>query len=127
MSETKTSFVTDVKTCIFCGSVLLGRSDKKYCDDICRNNHHYAMRKEDLSVVKNVNGLLMHNRDVLRLVYKNKSTCISKDQLEEYDFNFELFTNVYKTKKNEEYKVVYDYAYKFINDEELIVIRYWGK
>ena len=66
----------------------------------------------------------MHNREMLNLLYKNKNTIINKDQLVECDFNFELLTNIYRTKKNEEYKVVYDYAYKFVNDNELVIIRY---
>lgn len=117
-------FVTDKKICVFCGSDLLGRSDKKYCDDTCRNNHHYALKRENLSVIKYINNILMHNREMLNLLYKNKNTIINKDKLVECDFNFELFTNIYRTKKNEEYKVVYDYAYKFVNDNELVIIRY---
>lgn len=115
------------KTCIFCGADLRGRSDKKYCDDNCRNNHYYVLKKENLSLIKNVNDALMHNRSVLKLLYKNKNTPIDKCMFLQYGFSFELFTNVYRTRKNDEYKVVYDYAYKFVNDNELVVIKYREK
>lgn len=78
-------------------------------------------------MIKNVNDTLMHNRSVLKLLYKNKNTPIDKCMFLQYGFSFELFTNIYKTRKNDEYKVVYDYAYKFINDNELVVIKYREK
>ena len=37
----------NIKTCSFCGRELIGRADKKYCDDNCRNNHHYKNKKDD--------------------------------------------------------------------------------
>ena len=69
----------------------------------------------------------MHNRSVLKLLYKNKNIPIDKCMFLQYGFSFELFTNVYRTRKNDEYKVVYDYAYKFVNDNELVVIKYREK
>jgi hypothetical protein len=69
----------------------------------------------------------MHNRSVLKLLYKNKNTPIDKCMFLQYGFSFELFTNVYRTRKNDEYKVVYDYAYKFVSDNELVVIKYREK
>ena len=33
------------RCCIFCGRELSGRSDKKFCDDNCRNNHSYKQNK----------------------------------------------------------------------------------
>ena len=28
------------KICHYCGAELKGRSDKKFCDDYCRNNYY---------------------------------------------------------------------------------------
>lgn len=116
--------MTSKNICIFCGSDLKGRSDKRYCDDVCRNNHHYALKKDNNSLVKDINNILVHNREVLKSFYKNKITVANRNQLVESGFDFELFTSIYRTRKNEEYRVVYDYAYKFISDDELLLIKY---
>ena len=116
----------NIKVCSFCGKELVGRADKKYCDDNCRNNHHYRNKKYDeVLLVKNVNMLLMHNRDVLKSLSKNNNKIIvSKEELLGNGFNFDLITNIYKTRRNEEYRVVYDYAYRYINDKEILLIKY---
>jgi len=111
------------KKCLFCGSLLNGRSDKKYCDDNCRNNHHYQMRKnEDNTIVKIINNSLLNNREILQSINKRK-TIVKKQFLLDKHFDFEFITNVYKTRKGSEYKVVYDYAYKFINEEDIVLLR----
>ena len=116
----------NVKVCSFCGKELVGRADKKYCDDNCRNNHHYRNNKyDDVQLVKKVNRLLMHNRNVLKLLSENNNkTVVSRQELLDDGFNFDLITNVYKTRRNDEYRVVYDYAYRYINDEEILLIKY---
>ena len=116
----------NIKTCCFCGKELIGRVDKKYCDDNCRNNHHYKNIKDDGSLlIKNVNALLFHNRRILKMLSKNNNKMVVlKKDLVKNNFNFDLITNVYKTRKNEEYRVVYDYAYRCVNEEEIVLIKY---
>ncbi len=116
----------NIKTCSFCGRELTGRADKKYCDDNCRNNHHYKNKKDDgVLLIKNVNALLLQNRRILKLLSKNNNKIVVlKQDLLRNDFNFDLITNVYRTRKNEEYRVVYDYAYRCVNEEEVVLIKY---
>ena len=114
----------DVKTCSYCGKELLGRADKKYCDDSCRNNHYYKIKKDKSSLIRNINDSLLCNRDILKVLCKGKKTKLKKQQLVARGFDFEMLTNVYYTRKNGCYRVVYDYAYRFINEEELLLIKY---
>ncbi|MBE6335526.1 MAG: hypothetical protein E7066_02430 [Lentimicrobiaceae bacterium] len=81
------------------------------------------MRKnEDNTIVKIINNSLLNNREILQSINKRK-TIVKKQFLLDKHFDFEFITNVYKTRKGSEYKVVYDYAYKFINEEDIVLLR----
>ena len=118
------SIMCEVKTCSYCGKELIGRTDKKYCDDNCRNNHHYRIKNDNASLIRNINDSLLFNRNILKILCKGKKTMLKKQQLLNRGFDFEMMTNVYHTKKNEYYIVVYDYAYRFISEEEILLIKY---
>lgn len=110
--------------CLFCGAVLSGRSDKKYCDDNCRNNHHYQLRKDDNTIIKSVNAILMKNREILKSLSANTKTLVMKKELVAANFNFDVMTSVYNTKKGLEYKVLYDYAYRMVGEHEVLILKY---
>lgn len=111
----------DTKECLFCGASLLGRRDKKYCDDNCRNNHYYHVNKESNAQIREINNVLIHNRSVLSLLCRGAKKVINKQNLIDKNFDFNYITSFYKTKKGECYKKVYDFAYKINNDIVVIV------
>lgn len=120
---------SEKRRCLFCGEILLGRSDKKYCDDNCRNNHHYQIKHVDDDddnryFVKMINASLWKNRKILMSLNTRRSAVVKKKSLVDENFDFELVTSVCRTKKGIEYKVVYDYAYKILNDDEVLLFRY---
>ena len=82
------------------------------------------VRKDTLVIVKNINSALLLNRKILRSLLKSNRTSVDKCELLYRGFDFELITGVCKTKRNEEYRVVYDCAYKFVDENEVILIRY---
>ena len=118
-----TDIVLDKRRCLYCDAPLSGRIDKKYCDDNCRNNHYYNIKKKDDVMVDSINRVLLSNRNILKSLYKNKSK-INRQYLLDKQFDFDLFTGVYRTKTKSEYVIIYDYAYKFVDDDEIVVIKY---
>lgn len=112
------------RNCVFCGRKILGRTDKKFCDDTCRNNHHYKIQKCDNDIVKKINTHLQRNRNILKSLSNKYKTVVSKKSLTDNDFDFSLMTGMYKTKKGNEYIVVYDYAYKFIDGENILLLKF---
>ena len=53
------------KTCLQCRKDLHGRSDKKFCDDYCRNNFNNQLKAHTNNFVRNVNNALGKNRRIL--------------------------------------------------------------
>lgn len=111
------------KECLFCGASLSGRSDKKYCDDNCRNNHHYNLNKDTNVLINKVNRILLHNRQLLKSLCRNAKIVVKKQKMKEVGFDFNYITGSYETKGGDSYRIVYDYAYKIV-DEDVIVLRY---
>ena len=112
------------RCCIFCGRELTGRSDKKFCDDNCRNNHSYKQNKYNNDVINKINKSLLYNRNILKSITKSRRKIVKKQILVNNKFNFDMMTGVRRTQKQQEYKLVYDYAYRYINDEDVLIIKW---
>ena len=117
------SFEEIKRCCSFCGKELTGRSDKKFCDDICRNNHAYQHARVENEVINKINKSLLYNRKVLRSITKRGRKIVKKQLLVDKDFNFDVITGLYKTHRHREYMLLYDYAYRCINDEDVVVLK----
>ena len=111
------------RTCVFCGRELTGRLDKKFCDDICRNNYAYRRNKHNDEIIKKTNKTLLHNRNILKSISECRRKIVKKQLLVDNDFDFDVITGVYKTHRQYEYKMLYDYAYRCINDEEVLILK----
>ena len=114
-----------VRNCLYCGAEIIGRFDKKFCDDNCRNNYHYRIKsKEYDGVVKMVNGALLNNRKILKSLCGECKEIVKKKSLDDRGFDYDLITNIYKAKSESEYRIVYDYAYKILNDDDVKILRF---
>lgn len=116
----------DVKRCcLFCGSELKGRLDKKFCDDLCRNNYHYNQNKHNDIILNTINKSLKHNRKILQKLCARGRKIVKKQILIDNKFDFELITGIHKTVKKKEYYLVYDYAYRCLNDYDVLLLKYY--
>lgn len=115
-----------IRNCLYCGAVISGRLDKKFCDDNCRNNYHYKVkdRNADVLMIKMINETLLCNRDILKSLCVGQKTIVKKRQLDDKRFDYDLITCIYKTKVGTEYRVIYDYAYKLLNDDEVQLLKF---
>lgn len=99
------------RKCLYCGEPLLGRMDKKFCCDSCRNSYNYEKNHQQINVIRKVNAVLSRNYAILKELNTTGKTIVSRLQLEEKGFDFKYFTNIYRTKTGSIYYVVYNQAY----------------
>ncbi|RZK02637.1 MAG: hypothetical protein EOO43_23320 [Flavobacterium sp.] len=111
------------KLCLDCGQIIKGRSDKKFCDDQCRNNYNNKLKMEDSSVVKQINGILKKNRAILQKLNPDGKLKINKDKLVRLGFNFSYFTHVYETYKGAVYFFCYEYGYLKLENDDLLLVK----
>lgn len=105
-----------LKVCIECGKNLNGRSDKKFCDDGCRNTHHNRLNNIQPSTVRQINSILRKNRKIIRhLLPKTGEVKIPEQSLELMGFNFDYCTNVQLV---EDKVVHYCYEFSYCKDKD---------
>jgi len=89
----------------------MGRIDKKFCNDQCRNNYNNKLNKDENTLVTAINRLLRKNRRILKELNPNGKAKVKRSELEKKGFNFKHFTHVYKTKDKRIYYFCYEYGY----------------
>jgi hypothetical protein len=114
---------TTNKTCPECGEKLVGRVDKKFCSDQCRNSFNNRLNSDASNTVRNINNILRKNRRVLQSLNKQSGkTMVSKDILLSKGFNFTYSTHTYKTQKGLEYHFCYEQGYLFLEERKLYLL-----
>ena len=101
----------DEKRCLECGEFILGRADKKFCSDSCRNAYNNRQNKASVNLIRNTNRHLKKNWRILTELNASGKTRIHQSKLVKAGFDFDLITGVYTTKKQSVYYFVYDQGY----------------
>jgi hypothetical protein len=109
--------------CLECGEKIIGRSDKKFCNDACRNAYNNKQNKDSSNLMRNINNKLRKNYRILVEINVDGKTKVSKSKLDSLGFDFEYFTNLKVYKNGSEYKFVYDYGYKLLDDDFILIVK----
>lgn len=99
--------------CLNCQKPLKGRSDKKYCDEACRNDYFNKQKETERKEIRTIDLALKKNRRILKeLLGDSESVTIREKKLQEKGFVFHYHTHHVVTKyKQHEYLFCYDYGY----------------
>ncbi len=111
------------KLCPECGDKIIGRADKKFCCDACRNTHNNALNKDSKNLVRNINNRLRKNYRILESLNPNGKTKTTKEKLLRLGFNFEFFTNIYTTKTGSVYFYLYDQGYLALENDFYLIVK----
>lgn len=111
------------KVCLDCGETIKGRSDKKFCNDICRNSYNNKLNSDTTNYVRNVNNILRKNRRILEENLKGETTTMSKQKLIDKGFNFKYYTNQIVTKNNHTYVYCYEFGYLLLEKEMVLIVK----
>ena len=119
------------KTCLICGRPLKGRSDKKFCNDFCRNsfNNSQKFKESHNDVVKIINSALARNRRVLESLLPNGDELAKarKEKMLAMGFQFKYLTHTYVTRTGKVYSYCYDYGYLPIGNDWFLVVKKKGE
>ncbi|MEP7277206.1 MAG: hypothetical protein ABI813_01065 [Bacteroidota bacterium] len=117
---------TVAKTCLACGKPVKGRSDKKFCDDYCRNGYNNDLKSDSNNYVRNINNTLRKNRRILEdcLAVGDEMMKTTRDKLLHRGFQFKYITHTYTNKKGNIYYFCYEYGYLPLNNNWYLVVRH---
>lgn len=111
------------KECLECGEKIIGRADKKFCGDYCRNAYNNQLNKDHKNMVRNINNRLRKNYRILEELNPDKKTTTSKSKLQAKGFDFNYFTSIYTTKAGKVYYFVYDQGYLLLENDYFALVR----
>lgn len=112
------------RTCLECGAVIRGRSDKKYCSDHCRNAYNNRRNKDSKNLMRNINNKLRKNYRILdSFPLKDGKTRTTKSKLADKGFDFDYITHLYTTKKGTTYFFVYDLGYLPLDNDFYMIVK----
>ncbi|MEM7163074.1 MAG: hypothetical protein AAF487_11620 [Bacteroidota bacterium] len=110
------------RICKDCGKTIIGRTDKKFCDDACRNSFNNKENSEINNYVRNINRILRKNRKILNYFNQGSRSVAHKDDLLKKGFDFNYFTNIYRTKSGKTYFYCYDQGYLSLDNQRYSIV-----
>ena len=118
--------LTQPRLCLACSKQVRGRSDKKFCDDLCRNNYNNHIKAAGNNHVRNINHALAKNRRILEQLIADgeEMARAGREQLLQLGFSFTYYTHQFKNKKGSVFSCCYDYGYLPLGDDEYLVIKW---
>lgn len=111
------------RKCLECHGTLVGRIDKKFCDDACRSNYNKSRESERLSYVRTVNSILKKNRKILEELNPGGKTKVAAKRLQRRGFDFTYFTHIYETSKGSQYRFCYEHGYLILPYDMVLLVK----
>jgi hypothetical protein len=112
-----------MKNCLECNEKIIGREDKKFCSDGCRNAYNNKINKDSTNFMRNVNNKLRKNYRILSELNVDGKTKTTKTKLLSKGFDFDFFTNILNTGTGNTYYFVYDQGYRFLDNDFYLLVK----
>ena len=111
------------KTCLECSDKIVGREDKKFCSDGCRNSYNNKINKDSTNFMRNVNNKLRKNYRILSALNIDGKSKTTRTKLLSKGFDFEFFTNILNTKTGNTYYFLYDQGYLALENDYFMLVK----
>lgn len=112
-----------MKKCQECGNMLVGRADKKFCSDMCRNSFNNRLKADEYNIIRNVNNQLKKNRRILESLCPDEKSKTTRTILLSKGFSFSHITSFRPTQKGNVYAFVYDYGYLELDNDFFLIVK----
>lgn len=93
--------------CFYCKKKIKGgRSDKRFCDDACRNSYHNKANGVSNNIIRKIKNALAKNRLIIKTLLAEDKDRANHKTLLELGYNFKYHTHI-----ENKVKCCYDYGY----------------
>src|SRR5687767_8091940 len=114
----------EVQFCLECEKILRGRSDKRFCDQKCKNNYYNEFRRAKQPFqFRQINRILIHNRNILRELFENNKTRILKKEICLEGYLHSYFTHVIIGQEKTDSFFCYDYGIREESEDYYVVLK----
>jgi len=112
-----------MKTCLECAEKIVGREDKKFCSDSCRNAYNNKINKDSNNFMRNVNNKLRKNYRILSELNTEGKSKTTREKMINKGFDFDFFTNILQTKTGNTYYFLYDQGYRSLDNDYFMLVK----
>ncbi|WP_156306847.1 hypothetical protein [Sphingobacterium endophyticum] len=110
--------------CKECGLQLRGRTDKRFCNDSCRNAFNNRINSKENNILKIINKQLKKNRKILKqFLADEKMYKINTHKLLTEGYSFSYHTHRITTAKGHEYIFCYEYGFLELGDDLFLIVK----
>lgn len=99
------------RSCLECGEKVIGRSDKVFCCDFCRNAYNNKKRRDQEKETRQTNNILFKNMRILLNLEKAGRKSVPVKTLLEQKFDFNHYTHSSKSFAHRRYYHCYSFKY----------------
>jgi hypothetical protein len=111
------------RKCLECEETILGRADKKFCSDQCRNAHHNRENRDSVASVRNINNILRRNRRILDTLNTKEKTVVKRKTLGEKGYDFRFLTETFTSRAGKHYIFCYDLGLMTLDDDTVMIVK----
>lgn len=114
-----------IKLCLTCNKPVKGRTDKKFCNDYCRNSYNNQLNAVCSNYIRHINTILQKNRRIMASLLSPSATRASASQMQllEKGFVFKYCTHYQENKRGSHYHFCYDYGYLPVSEDRYLIVR----
>lgn len=109
------------RLCLDCHHPIKGRTDKKFCDDYCRNHYNNNLNLADGQLINRINQILRKNRNILKTAIQQGIHTISCETLLMNGFNFHFHTHFIRDDFGKTSFYCYEFGYQKLSDEIILL------
>ncbi len=112
------------RNCKECDHILRGRTDKRFCDDHCRNSYNNKIYSKEENLLRAINRKLRKNRKILQtFLAEEKMIKIPKLKLIQEGLTFDYHTHRLTNSKGQSYLFCYEYGMLEIDSEHILIVK----
>lgn len=112
------------RACKACRKIIRGRTDKKFCNDHCRNTYNNHLRAPENAYIRNITKTIRKNRSILKsLLGAKKNKEIDRTELVEQGFRFRYHTHTENQMRGNDIVCCYDVGYQPIEKDKVRLLR----
>jgi hypothetical protein len=108
--------------CLYCGELIIGRTDKRFCNLHCKSAYHNRKPNSDEALIRKMNKQLRQNRSALKKACPMGKATVRKSFLQTLGMHFKYYTHTWSNQWGQVYHFCYDYGYAQIDDPEKVLI-----
>lgn len=113
-----------MKTCLACDKPLKGRTDKKYCNDYCRNQFNSRLSADSCNLARNIVNALRRNKRILAgFLGNDRKAKTTRHHLLREGFQFKYHTHIAETRGGGQYIYCFDLGYRPLDRDAILLVR----